>query len=151
MKAPRACSCAFQGSVTVVPVSPIDAAVSAQRSEHARGDPDRVRRGREDHLAVEPSFCPAGPLFLPVSVFGPVLVLGPVPVFLPVSAFRLGPVFGPVLAFGLGPAFGPAPPPRGSIGAAACSTPSANFPWLASSFCPHSPAFPPSSSPSGPR
>src|SRR5258708_2621107 len=112
MKAPRASICAFQESVTVVPVSPIDAGVSAQHSEHARGEPRSGSPRARDHLAVEPFVGPAGPFVWPAGpLFGPAGPLfGPVPSFLPVSLLRV------------------------SMGAAACSTSSANFRWLASSF-----------------
>src|SRR5258707_7557283 len=80
MKAPRASICAFQESVTVVPVSPIDAGVSAQHSEHARGEPRSGSPRARDHLAVEPFVGPAGPFVWPA-----------------------GPLFGPA-----GPLFGPA-------------------------------------------
>src|SRR5258708_15030317 len=93
MKAPRASICALKGSVNVVPVRPIGAAVSAHSSEHARGEPRPGSPRAEDHLA-------AGLFFLSAE---PESVL----VFLPAS------------------------PPRGSIGPAPCSTPSANFPWPA--------------------
>src|SRR5258707_12520925 len=82
MKAPRASICAFQESVTVVPVSPIDAGVSAQHSEHARGEPRSGSPRARDHLAVEPFVGPAGPFVWPA-----------------------GPLFGPA-----GPLFGPAGP-----------------------------------------
>src|SRR5260221_9679332 len=82
MRAPRASICAFQESVTVVPVSRIDAGVSAQHSEHARGEPRSGSPRARDHLAVEPFVGPAGPFVWPA-----------------------GPLFGPA-----GPLFGPAGP-----------------------------------------
>src|SRR5580704_12042998 len=39
MKAPRASICALKGSVTVVPVRPIGAALLAKHNERARGEP----------------------------------------------------------------------------------------------------------------
>src|SRR5258707_6031964 len=72
MKAPRASICAFQESVTVVPVSPIDAGVSAQHSEHARGEPRSGSPRARDHLAVEPFVGPARPFVWPAGpLFGP--------------------------------------------------------------------------------
>src|SRR5258708_18397758 len=95
MKAPRASICAFQESVTVVPVSPIDAGVSAQHSEHARGEPRSGSPRARDHLAVEPFVGPAGPFVWPAGpLFGPA-----------------GPLFGPAGAvfFLAGPHFLPPP------------------------------------------
>src|SRR5258708_26666519 len=97
MKAPRASICAFQESVTVVPVSPIDAGVSAQHSEHARGEPRSGSPRARDHLAVEPFVGPAGPFVWPAGpLFGPA-----------------GPLFGPAgaILFPAGAPLLPPPPP----------------------------------------
>src|SRR5260221_14069420 len=99
MRAPRASICAFQESVTVVPVSRIDAGVSAQHSEHARGEPRSGSPRARDHLAVEPFVGPAGPFVWPA-----------------------GPLFGPA-----GPLFGPAGPLFLLVGTA-LSAPPAPFP-----------------------
>src|SRR5258708_18633296 len=126
MKAPRASICAFQESVTVVPVRPIYGGVSAPHSEHARGEPRSGSPRARDHGAVEPCVGPAGPFVWPAGpLFGPAGPLfGPAgPIFL-----LAGPLFLPV------PSFLPVSLLRVSMGAAACSTSSANFRWLASSF-----------------
>src|SRR5258707_8501394 len=123
MKAPRASICAFQESVTVVPVSPIDAGVSAQHSEHARGEPRSGSPRARDHLAVEPFVGPAGPFVWPAGpLFGPAGPLfGPAgPIFFLAGA----PFFSPPPLF-------PAAPPRGGLGAAPRRTAPADLPRLA--------------------
>src|SRR5258708_34136710 len=127
MKAPRASIGGFQESVTVVPVSPIDAGVSAQHSEHARGEPRSGSPRARDHLAVEPFVGPAGPFVWPAGpLFGPA-----------------GPLFGPAGPIFLlaGAPFFPRPPlfPRSllpvGLGAAPWRTPPAHFPSLGRPPC----------------